>query len=109
MGTFLLKRLLEVVLLLAVIGTVQGDHAADQEVPVRPVLDDEVKIENLLEVMLDALRSFIGSIFDDCFPQFFVGSTVDRLSTMIVSSIGPKTDTISSRVIGMAAHLHANV
>jgi hypothetical protein len=27
-GTFLLKRLLEVVLLLAVIGTVQGDHAS---------------------------------------------------------------------------------
>lgn len=41
---------------------------ADQEVSVRPVFDDEVKIGNLLEVMLDALRSFIGSTFDDGFP-----------------------------------------
>jgi len=67
-GAFLLKRLLEAVLLLAVIGTVQGDRAADQAIPVRPVLDDEVKVRNLLEVMLDALRPFIGSIFDDGFP-----------------------------------------
>jgi hypothetical protein len=32
------------------------------------VLDDEVKVRNLLEIVLDALRAFIGAVLDDGLP-----------------------------------------
>lgn len=59
----LAQRLFDAVLLFAVVGTVERDRAADQEIPVGAVLDDEVEIRYLLEIMLDALRSFIGAVF----------------------------------------------
>ena len=62
------KRLLDAVLLLAVVGAVQCDGATDQEIPVWAMLDDEMQVGDLLEIVLDALRPLVGAIVDDRLP-----------------------------------------
>src|SRR5688572_13673747 len=69
MRAFVTKSLLDTVLLLAAVGTVQGNRAADQAIPVWTVLDDEMQVRYLLEIVLDALRTVIGAIFDDRLPS----------------------------------------
>ena len=60
--------LLSAVLLLAIVGTVKGDYAADQKIPVRTMFDDQVQIRDFLEIMLDALDSLGPPVVDRRLP-----------------------------------------
>ena len=65
------ERLFGTVLFRTVIGSIQRHRAADQEIPVRPMLNDEMKVRNLFEVVLDALRPIIAAVLDNGLPALF--------------------------------------
>src|SRR5690606_10099831 len=65
------ERLFGTVLFRTVIGSIQRYRATDQEIPVRPMLNDEMKVRNLLEVVLDALRPVIAAVLDNGLPALF--------------------------------------